>query len=323
MLQCTAVITGNETFNLNVQTPIIIGTLPPAEYSISYHASLNDAQNDLNEITNLTNFNPTSNPQTIYVRMIFNAVPDCYDVKSFDIIVGQTPVITTPANTLGCSSNPVTLDASAGNLPTTTYLWSTGATTPSITISQLGVTNLTVTATNSYGVDFCSNTKDITVTISEQPEIDQLVTVDWTEDDNSITVLTTNTGAFEYSLDDVVYKDSNVFSNLAPGFYTVYAKDKFGCGKTQQVIWILYYVRFFTPNGDGINETWRIKNSQFEQDLTVIIFDRYGKVITSFGSDDQGWDGFYNGQQAISDDYWFLVSRQDGRTHRGHFALKR
>jgi gliding motility-associated-like protein len=121
-------------------------------------------------------------------------------------------------------------------------------------------------------------------------------------------------------LDDVIYQDSNVFSNLAPGFYTVYAKDKFGCGKTQQVIWILYYIRFFTPNGDGVNETWRIKNSQFEQDLTVVIFDRYGKVITSFDSDDQGWDGLYNGQQAISDDYWFLVSRQDGRTHRGHFA---
>ena len=323
LLQCATVITGNETFNLGVQTPIILGTLPPADYSISYHASLNDAQNDLNEITSLTNFNPTSNPQTIYVRMIFNAVPDCYDVKSFDVIVGQTPVITTSANTLGCSSSPVTLDASAGNLPTTTYLWSTGATTPTITVSQLGVTNLTVTATNSYGVDFCSNTKDITVTISEQPEIDQLVTVDWTEDDNSITVITTNTGAFEYSLDDVIYQDSNVFSNLAPGFYTVYVQDKFGCGKTQQVIWILYYIRFFTPNGDGINETWRIKNSQFEQDLTVIIFDRYGKVITSFGSDDQGWDGLYNGQQAISDDYWFLVSRQDGRTHRGHFALKR
>jgi gliding motility-associated-like protein len=36
-----------------------------------------------------------------------------------------------------------------------------------------------------------------------------------------------------------------------------------------------------------------------------------------------GWDGTYNGIQALSEDYWFEVFRQDGRIHRGHFALKR
>lgn len=324
ILQCKDVIVGNETFDITTQTPVILGSLSPLEYTVTYYNTITDAQTDVNSITNLTNFNPTTNPQTIFARMIFNSLPNCYEVRSFDLIVGQNPSLLMQPNFLGCSLDPVTVNAASGNLPTTTYLWSTGETTPSVIVTQVGVTNLTVTATNEYGPGlFCSSTKDIIVTISEEPEIDRLETVDWTENNNSITVFTTNNGAFEYSLDDDIYQSSNVFSNLEPGLYTVYVRDENGCGKTQQFIWILYYVRFFTPNGDGVNETWRVKNAQFEEELTVIVFDRYGKVITSFDSNSIGWDGFYNGQQAISDDYWFVVNRQDGRTHRGHFTLKR
>jgi gliding motility-associated-like protein len=35
------------------------------------------------------------------------------------------------------------------------------------------------------------------------------------------------------------------------------------------------------------------------------------------------WDGKMNGIESISDDYWFTLTRQDGREYKGHFALKR
>ena len=37
----------------------------------------------------------------------------------------------------------------------------------------------------------------------------------------------------------------------------------------------------------------------------------------------EAWDGNYNGRQLPSDDYWFTVTRNDGRIHKGHFAMKR
>ncbi|MEI7510293.1 MAG: T9SS type B sorting domain-containing protein, partial [Flavobacterium sp.] len=92
---------------------------------------------------------------------------------------------------------------------------------------------------------------------------------------------------------------------------------------TQQIIWILYYKRYFTPNGDGINDTWGIDYSKFEPDLKVVIYDRYGKAITSLNSNNPEWDGNFNGQLLFATDYWFVVYRQDGRIHKGHFALKR
>ncbi|MBJ6367162.1 T9SS type B sorting domain-containing protein, partial [Snuella sedimenti] len=36
-----------------------------------------------------------------------------------------------------------------------------------------------------------------------------------------------------------------------------------------------------------------------------------------------GWDGTFNGKRLSSDDYWFKVILQDGRTFMGHFSLKR
>ena len=86
---------------------------------------------------------------------------------------------------------------------------------------------------------------------------------------------------------------------------------------------VVYYPHFFTPNDDGYNDFWSIKNASFEPDFKVFIYDRYGKLITFFKSNSAGWDGNYNGHQLVATDYWFVVYRQDGRIHRGHFSLLR
>ncbi len=325
ILQCKTTITGNEVFDLTQQNATILGTQSTTEYTLTYYTSLTNAMSATNAIANLTTFNPTTNPQTIYARLIFNALPNCYETASFDLIVGQTPVVNLQSDYLNCSVAPITIDASVGNLLTTTYSWSGDitATTPSVTISQPGANNINVVVTNAYGTQSCNNTKDIVVTVSQLPQFDHIDVVDWTENENSITVYTSNVGDFEYSLDDSTYQSSPEFSILLPGLYTVYVRDRRGCGKNQQTVWLLYYKRYFTPNGDGINETWNIENSQYEPNLKIVIYDRYGKAITSFDANSKGWDGTYSGQLMFATDYWFVVYRQDGRIHKGHFALKR
>ena len=284
-----------------------------------------DAMANTNAIANLTAFDPVTNPATIYARLIFNGLPTCYEITTFDVIVGQIPKINLQPSYLNCAQFSITLNASPNNLPISTYAWSNGvsATTPTVTITQPGVTNVHLEVTNTYGTLSCTNQTDTTVTLSEVPKIDHFETVDWTETENSITVFTSNIGDFEYSLDDMNYQSSPLFSNLTPGLYTVYVRDRNGCGTALQEIWLLYYKRFFTPNGDGINDTWKIDNSKYETNLRIYIYDRYGKLMTSLNSLEDGWDGMYNGQQMFSTDYWFEVFRQDGRIHKGHFTLKR
>jgi gliding motility-associated-like protein len=149
---------------------------------------------------------------------------------------------------------------------------------------------------------------------------------DWTDNSNVITVVMENENGennFEYSLDNINYQDSPVFTGLAPGQYTVYVKDKFDCGLDTKPTYILTYPKFFTPNGDNINDYWKIKFSSLEPDMLIYIYDRYGKLITGFGADSKGWDGTFNDARLPATDYWFVVKRQNGEELKGHFSMIR
>lgn len=325
LLECTPIITGNETFNLSDQSNFILGTLSAADYTLRYYSSINDAQTGTNAISNTTAYNPASNPQTIYARVNFNALPNCYELTTFDLFAGQTPQLNLNSSYLNCDSSSVSIDAAGNNLPGTIYEWSNGSTASTITIDKPGLTELTVTATNIYGLQnlTCSVTKTIQISISKPPQIDRIETVDWTDNENSITIISATPEQFDYSLDNINFQESNAFAYLASGTYTVFIRDKLGCGTIIKEVALLNYPKFFTPNGDGYHDLWFIENAISEPDFKVFIYDRYGKMITSFGSKDPGWNGMYNGREIFSNDYWFVVYRQDGRVHKGHFTLKR
>ncbi|MEO9501591.1 MAG: T9SS type B sorting domain-containing protein, partial [Nonlabens ulvanivorans] len=130
-------------------------------------------------------------------------------------------------------------------------------------------------------------------------------------------------GDYEYSLDDFVYQDSPRFNNLYPGYYTIYVKDKNGCGTVSMDAVIIGGPPYFTPNQDGYHDTWQVIAIETVPDANIYIFDRYGKLIKQIDAQGIGWDGTYNGNPMPSSDYWYLVELSDGRSFKGHFALKR
>ncbi|HET8838647.1 MAG TPA: T9SS type B sorting domain-containing protein, partial [Flavobacteriaceae bacterium] len=91
---------------------------------------------------------------------------------------------------------------------------------------------------------------------------------------------------------------------------------------------IIDYQTFFTPNGDGYNDTWNILGIGNQPGAKIYIFDRYGKLLKQLSPTGPDWDGTYNGRPMPSDDYWFLVEYiepLDGtlRTFKASFTLKR
>ena len=110
------------------------------------------------------------------------------------------------------------------------------------------------------------------------------------------------------------------------GIHQVYIRDSNGCGIVGPItIPVLGIPQYFTPNGDGFHDFWNVKGvSQMSNKLTIIyIFDRYGKLIKQISPISPGWDGTYNGHQMPADDYWYNIQFEDGRSAKGHFALKR
>ena len=190
-----------------------------------------------------------------------------------------------------------------------------------ININQAGSYSVTV-GKNHAGI-FCSTTKNFTVVNSNLATISKIITTD--RDFNSILVQLTSgsLGDYQYSIDGINYQISNYFGDLMAGEYTVFIKDLKGCGIKREEVYLITYPKFFTPNNDGYNDRWNIKFSQLEPNNKINIMDRFGKLITTFLSKAEGWDGNYNGNPLPSDDYWFEVLRQNGKIYKGHFSLKR
>jgi gliding motility-associated-like protein len=142
-------------------------------------------------------------------------------------------------------------------------------------------------------------------------------------------------GDYEYALEDQNsnrirnFQNEPFFENLEGAIYTVLVKDKNGCGIVSLQVPVFEFPKFFTPNGDGINDTWIIKgaNLTFFPNSAINIFNRFGKLVSKIPLDSNGWNGINNGKRLPSDDYWFSIQLIDNnrvlRKRVGHFSLIR
>ena len=206
------------------------------------------------------------------------------------------------------------------------YLWSTGETTPTIQVNEIGSYTVDVTNTNNRSI--C---KIIVVAPSNIATIDTITITNETSE-NTISVFVSGKSTYAYALlneaGQVVrpYQESNVFNSVSPGIYTVSVKDiENDCGSIEEIISVIGFPKFFTPNGDGYNDHWQVYgvSDQFQSNMIVYIFDRFGKLIKQISPLEKGWDGTFNGKPLPSSDYWFYVAMQNGRVLKDHFSLKR
>jgi len=133
---------------------------------------------------------------------------------------------------------------------------------------------------------------------------------------------------YEYYLNGESYGSTNSFIVYESGVYTVSVRDSFGC-EVSATISIEYIdvciPNYFTPGKGGELDTWGPGCSTQYQNLTVDIFDRYGRKIAELRGQNR-WDGTYEGNELPSGDYWYVVKLNDVNDDRnfvGHFTLYR
>lgn len=251
-------------------------------------------------------------PTTFYADAVNNG---CFAANrvAVTVTVLETPDAGDDVEVKFCENTDQDLDAGINDV---TYKWSTGETTKVITVDKAGV--YTVDLTNAAG---CTVTKTFTAITIAGPQIK-----DVNVKNESATIVLSNTDPenFEYSVDGVNYQASATFYGLASGVYTAYAKSIKNCGTASKRFTVNLIPLVFTPNGDTVNDVFTLAGMSKLPLASVIIFDRYGMLITTLNRQNPSWDGTFNGRPLPASDYWYIVKLDNASPEiNGHFALMR
>lgn len=213
-------ICAGEPLNLTSLNADFIGNFNPAETTISYHLSLDDALNNTNVIVNPTNYIGAPGTTKIYGRINNNGN---ITTNYFDLTVFPSINVSASNKPILCKgdSTSLTINVSDENRQ---YLYS--------------INNSAYTSNNYYDnlpaeiytiqvldiITGCASTINYTISTPTALNTTALIDVQ-----TAIITTTGGTIPYQYSLDGINYQASNIFPNLTPGDNTFIVKDYQGC----------------------------------------------------------------------------------------------
>ncbi|MBS1932669.1 MAG: gliding motility-associated C-terminal domain-containing protein [Bacteroidetes bacterium] len=239
----------------------------------------------------------------------------CVNKDSVTVIVNPNPVATAGNDITLCKGSTTTLTASGG----TSYIWS-----PSIALSANNIANpqadpdttvtYIVTVYNQYQ---CSDTASVTVNVIPTPVANagpdkkimegQSVTLEGSVNTPDVTISWTPVNFIDNpaSLQPTVTPQSDIT-------YTLKVTSTVGCGVSTDNVFIRVFEKItipnaFSPNGDGINDVWNIKNLITYPEAEIEVFNRYGQPVFHSSGYNKPWDGTLNGKSVPSGTYYYII----------------
>lgn len=192
-------------------------------------------------------------------------------------------------------------------------------------------------ARNSVG---CHATDTITITLNPNPTlvIDTVLVKERQLKINyfggtpeyKFEVVTTNkAGVSGTSSSFVELADESTIENITRGEHVLRVHDANGCVAEAPFVVLpspIYPDPMFSPNGDGIRDTWQIVGIESYPNQLVRIYDRFGRQVFEMKgyTNENGFTGEYNGHLLPSTDYWYVIDIEENDVqYVGHFTLLR
>ncbi|MDF2932992.1 MAG: gliding motility-associated C-terminal protein [Chryseobacterium sp.] len=282
---CDNDLNGSENVNLNDYKNQF--TTDPA-VTLTFHTTLANAQAGTNAIPAQQ---VITNTGTFFIR--FTSSNACPNTGTLTITLKSGKKSDTLRDQVVCSDEKATLNAGAGF---TSYLWSTGATTPSITVGA-GIYFV------DLGFNGCIYRQQVTVTTAQSPVITSIQVTG----SNATINVTGGTAPYQYSLNGIDYQSSNTFSGLTRGPHTAYVLGADGCRPVIKEFLILNLVNAITPNGDGHNDALNYSELRLKQNVSIEVVDRYGSPVYKSSDKNYIWDGKVSGRTLSTGTYWYIL----------------
>ncbi|KGO86937.1 hypothetical protein Q765_08200 [Flavobacterium rivuli WB 3.3-2 = DSM 21788] len=250
---------GVTMFDLTVNTPIVLGVLPPNEYAVTYHETEQSAQDNtdaIEEPETYTNIFSPARTQTIYIRVTQIANPVNYAVTTLPLrvlpsaVVGNLPTLN-PSNCEGQPTYNLTLN---NDLVNPAYTVSYYATEDDALMEQNLITDpasYTTTASTVWlrVVNETSNPNVPTCFRAVPQHLGtNVLTLQTGINDQTAILVATGVAPFLYAMDVNPYQESNIFTNLIPGAHQARVQD--ACGN--QIVLSFEIVAANPPAGERL-----------------------------------------------------------------------
>ncbi len=276
-----------------------------------------------NNWTDITWPDGSHNPQfTVYTTGYFRAdILDsngCADADTAIVQRFNNPTVDIgPSDTI-CENGTMTLDAGPAF---TSYAWTNGATSQTVAVGP-GVYNVSVIDTNN-----CAATSNI-VYLSAYPSLALPVV-----SGSAAGLSSTTAPNYQWFLGTtaIAGATAQTYIPTVTGFYFVSVADPYGCGALASVPFqvILDIVaedipQGFSPNGDGINDRFEIKNMDQFPASSLIVMNRWGQQVFS----QQPYQNAFNGVGSSGKDlpdgtYFYVLDLGNGQTFQDYLIINR
>lgn len=278
-----------------------------------------------NGISDGMSFNPSVGSD--YYIVTGTDANGCQNTDSVLVTTNPNPVLTVSPDQYFCAGDQVDLTASGAN----SYDWDSGASTAS-TYSFSPLANITIPVIGTS--NGCSTTAYINLTLDDPGEVDAGQDQEICE---GFDFTLNGAGGIDYiwngpQLDN--YSGQSVTLEIdTTAYYYVTVTTGNACIYTDSVLISLSNdpscniipVTALTPNGDAVNDFWKIEGIEGFTNNHVIIFNRWGdKVFDEMNYDNDliRWEGTsLNGEKASPGTYYYLIEIENGPTTNGWVQL--
>ncbi|HFG0465634.1 TPA: T9SS type B sorting domain-containing protein, partial [Flavobacterium psychrophilum] len=254
-----------------------------------------------------------------YTLTVSNTANGCTSTSSVLVTVDKTaPIANAGDDTVITCANPIISLGGASTLTGVSYIWKRAT----IIVGQTAIlTNVTIPGiyvlTVKNNITGCTATDSVIVT--QNINLPQVV-VNHVSDNNYSLQITGGQAPYIYSISNGIIINNYNFTIKDSDYYTINVKDAKGC-TTETTVYLkaldIEIPDYFTPNGDGNNDTWYPLRTQKYPNMEVLIFDRYQREIVRLkGNTIQGWDGNYNNNPLPSGDYWYVIKLNDEKNSK-------